>query len=247
MTGFVDQATRDIFVDLVRTLASKNTRLTARLLCELADYDRMPNMTRLEKDIAIFSSVYLSKPLKDIKPSRMVHQFLELCADHGLRIPPDLFLMIKAFICVEGLTRVLDPDFDMVGYARPYVRAAALQRYSVERVSKNLISIAREFYGLFQTLPIDAGQIIDQAKQGKLTGILKIDGMDQLRTTLDRTSNRLSFAIIIAGLILGSAIVLNSKVPPVVFGVSLLGITGFIAAALMGLWLLIAIIRHGRL
>ncbi|HCY86717.1 MAG TPA: ABC transporter [Desulfobacteraceae bacterium] len=247
MTGFVDQTTREIFVDLVHTLASKNTKLTARLLCELADFDRVPNMTRLEKDIAVFSSVYLSKALKDIKPSRMVHRLLELCAEHGMRIPPDLFLMIKAFISVEGLARVMDPEFDMVEHARPYVRAATMQKYSPQRMSRNLLGIAREFYGLLQTLPIDAGQLIDQAKQGKLTGILKIDGLDKLRTTLDQTSNRLSFAIIITGLILGSAIVLNSKVPPVIFGVSLIGIAGFMAAAVMGLWLLIAIIRRGRL
>ncbi|MCG8637955.1 MAG: AarF/UbiB family protein [Desulfobacterales bacterium] len=247
MTGFVDQATREIFIDLLQTLNSKNTKLTARLLCELGEYDKRPNMNRLEKDIAIFSSVHLSKPLKDIKPARMVHQLLELCADHGLRIPPDLFLMIKAFISVEGLARIMDPDFDMVAHARPYVRTATIQKYSPVRLSRDIFGIVRETYGLVQNLPIDIGEIVEQIKQGKLTNIVKIDGLDQLMTTLDQTSNRISFAIIIAGLILGSAIVLNSKVPPVFFGVSLIGIAGFLAAAVMGLWLLIAIIRRGRL
>lgn len=247
MTGFVDQATREIFIDLLQTLASKNTRLTARLICELAEYDTHPNMSRLEKDLALFSSVHLSKPLKDIKPSRMVHQFLELCAEHGLRIPPDLFLMIKAFISVEGLARVLDPEFDMIGHARPYVRAATLQKYSPQRLSRDIAGIARESFGLARTLPSDMARLIDMAKQGKLTAVFKIDNLDRLMTTMDQASNRISFAIIIAGLILGSAIVLNSKIPPVLFGVSLIGIAGFVAAAVLGIWLLVAIIRKGRL
>ncbi len=65
--------------------------------------------------------------------------------------------------------------------------------------------------------------------------------------TQDQTSNRISFAIIIAALILGSAIVLNSRIPPLILGVSVIGIAGFIAAAVMGIWLLVAIIRRGRL
>jgi ubiquinone biosynthesis protein len=48
-------------------------------------------------------------------------------------------------------------------------------------------------------------------------------------------------------LILGSAIVINSDVPPMLFGVSVIGIAGFLAAGIMGIWLLVAIVKKGRL
>ncbi|MCP3898522.1 MAG: AarF/ABC1/UbiB kinase family protein, partial [Desulfobacteraceae bacterium] len=76
---------------------------------------------------------------------------------------------------------------------------------------------------------------------------LKISGLDKILETHDQTSNRIAFAIIIASLIMGSAQLIDSNVPPVVFGVSLIGIVGFVAAAMMGVWLLFAIIRKGRL
>ncbi|WDP92702.1 MAG: AarF/ABC1/UbiB kinase family protein [Desulfobacter sp.] len=247
MTGFVDQATRELFIDLLHGLASKNIRMTARLLCELAEFDTPPRMGKLEKDIALFSSIHLSRALKEIHPGRMVHQFLELCAEHGLRIPPDLFLMIKAFISIEGVARKLDPEFDMVGHARPYVRAATLKKYSFPRVSSDIAGIAKETFALLQTLPSDTAQLISLAKQGKLKAVVQMDGLEKLMTTQDQTSNRISFAIIIASLILGSAIVLNSAIPPLVFGVSVIGIAGFITAAVMGIWLLVAIIRKGKL
>jgi ubiquinone biosynthesis protein len=65
--------------------------------------------------------------------------------------------------------------------------------------------------------------------------------------THDQISNRLSFAIIIAGLMIGSSIIVVSNVPPLYHGISLLGIVVFITGAVMGLWLLAAIIRKGRL
>ena len=66
-------------------------------------------------------------------------------------------------------------------------------------------------------------------------------------TTQDRTSNRMSFAIIIAALIIGSALIVISKIPPLVFGISFIGIIGYLVAAVMGIWLLVAIIKKGRL
>ena len=68
-----------------------------------------------------------------------------------------------------------------------------------------------------------------------------------LLNTQDQTSNRISFSIIIAALILWSAMVINSEILPTLFGVSLIGIAGFLAAAVMGIWLLVAIIQKGRL
>ncbi|MBU0970007.1 MAG: AarF/ABC1/UbiB kinase family protein [Proteobacteria bacterium] len=247
MTGFLDNTTREIFVDLIHALASGNTKLVCRLLCDLFDYDNLPDMAHLEKDIALFIATHLSRALKEIKTSRMVNDFLEICASHGLRIPPDLFLMLKAFVSIEGVARKLDPDFDCIGHAIPHVMAAKYLKFSPSRIAGDVMDIVRESYKLLKTLPGDASDLISMAKQGKLKTRVKIEGLDRLMVTQDQTSNRISFSIIIAALILGSAIVLNSNIPPRVFGVSFIGIAGFIAAAMMGIWLLVAIIRKGRL
>jgi ubiquinone biosynthesis protein len=247
MTGFVDSTTQELFIDLLQGLASKNTRNTARLLCRLTEPDASVNMAALEKDIAQFCAVYLSRKLEEINPSRMIHQFLELCTQHGLRIPPDLFLMMKAFISIEGVARTLDPQFDLLNHARPYIRSATLRKYSLPRLSRDFLGIARDLFSLLQTLPGDTSSIITQIKKGKIKITVSIEGLERLMMTQDQTSNRISFAIIIAALILGSAIVLNSRIPPMILGVSIIGIAGFIAAALLGVWLLVAIIRSGRL
>jgi ubiquinone biosynthesis protein len=247
MTGFVDKTTREVFVDLIHSIGVNNHKLTARLLCELAEYETLPDLSRLEKEVSLFVSLHLSKALKDIKTARMLNQFLELCAAHKLRIPPDFFLMMKAFISIEGVARRLDPDFDMISHAIPYVTAAKYRKFKPSRIAEDLLGLARESYRLLQTLPGDAIEIMRLTKSGKLSFSIKIDNLDKLLNNQDQTSNRISFSIIIAALILGSAVVINSDVPPILFGVSVIGIAGFTAAAVLGIWLLIAIIQKGRL
>ena len=72
-------------------------------------------------------------------------------------------------------------------------------------------------------------------------------GLNAMLATHDQISNRISFSIIIAALIVGSALIVISKTPPFVFGISLIGMVGFLAAAVMGIWLLVAILKKGRL
>ena len=247
MTGFVDQHTREIFVDLIHSIATNDFKLTAKLLCELSEYENQPDLIRLEKDISLFVSTHLLKSLKDIKTAKMVNQFLEMCANHKLKIPPDFFLMIKAFISIEGLAKKLDPDFDIISHAIPYVAAAKYRKFTPSRMAKDFMGIARESYKLFQIFPTDAVEIMRLTKSGKLSFNMRIEGFDKMLSTQDQTSNRIAFSIIIAALILGSAMLINSNLPPLLFGVSVIGIAGFIAAAVMGIWLLIAIVRKGRL
>lgn len=247
MTGFLDRGTRELFVDIIHAVATNNARLAARLLCDLCDYERQPDMVRLEKDVGLFVSVHLTRALKEIKTSRMVNQLIGLCAAHGLRIPPDLFLMMKAFVSIESVARKLDPDFNMMGHAVPYVTTAKYLKFSPSKIAGDLMDIARESYKLIQQLPSDTLDILRLIRQGKMRIAIDIQGLDKLIAHQDQTSNRISFSIIIAALILGSAIVINSDVPPMLFGVSVIGIAGFLAAGIMGVWLLIAIIKKGRL
>ena len=247
MVGFVDHHTQEVFVDLIHSIATNNFKLTARLLCELSEYEIQPDLVQLEKDVSLFVSTHLLKTLKNIKTTKMVNQFLELCANHKLKIPPDFFLIIKAFISIEGLAKKLDPDFDMISHAIPYVKAAKHRKFTPSRMVNDFMGIARESYKLFEIFPTDAVEILRLTKSGKLSFNLKIEGFDKMLNTQDQTSNRIAFSIIIAALIIGSAMLINSNVPPLLFGVSVIGIAGFFAAAVMGIWLLVAIIKKGRL
>ncbi|MCK5543251.1 MAG: AarF/ABC1/UbiB kinase family protein [Desulfobacterales bacterium] len=247
MTGFVTRDAREFFVDLLHSIASGNTRLLTRLLLELTEHDDRPDFESLEREISDFIAMHTSKPLKDIKTGTMINQGLEICGQYGIKVPPDFFLMIKAFVAVEGIAKKLDPDFDLIFHATPYVKAVKLKKYSPSRMLENVGEIVKDSFKLMKFFPSDILELIRVTKKGKMNLNIKISGLDKILETHDQTSNRIAFAIIIASLIMGSAQLIDSNVPPVVFGVSLIGIIGFVAAAMMGLWLLFAIIKKGRL
>ena len=234
-------------MDLIYAIHKKDMRLGARFLVELADYDVEPDLAALEKDLTDFVVLHLERPLKEIRIGQLVHDILEMSSHHKMRIPPDLFLMMKAFATVEGVAKKLDPDFDMIKAAAPHVRQAKLSRLSPKRLSEELLGISREALRFARIFPSDFLELLRLAKLGSIRLNIQVQGFERMLATHDQISNRISFAIIIAALIMGSAQLINSNVPPILFGVSVIGIAGFIAAALMGVWLLVAIIKKGRL
>jgi ubiquinone biosynthesis protein len=98
-----------------------------------------------------------------------------------------------------------------------------------------------------QEFPKDLLEITRTIRQKKFTFMLELRGLENMLATHDQISNRISFSIIIAALIIGSALIVISKTPPLFFGISLIGIIGFLTAAILGIWLLIAIIKKGKL
>jgi ubiquinone biosynthesis protein len=72
-------------------------------------------------------------------------------------------------------------------------------------------------------------------------------GLTPLMQTFDQISNRLVFGIVLASLVIGSSIIIHSKIAPLCNGIPLIVLVGFCSAGLMGFWLLISIIRHGKM
>jgi len=247
MTGSVDRRTREDFVDLVDSVAQRDAGRTTRVLLDLTVWEEEPDERRLERDVAEFTGRHLYKPLGDIEIARVLQEMLELAARHRMRIPPDIFLMMKALSTIEGVARMLDPEFQMVTFAAPYINRAKLARYKPQRMAGDLMHFTDELLRFINQFPRDLAEITRQLKEQRLNLRVEHQGLNRILATQDQTSNRMAFAVVIAALIIGSALIVIAETPPLFHGISLIGIIGFFAAAIMGLWLLFAIIRRGRL
>jgi ubiquinone biosynthesis protein len=142
--------------------------------------------------------------------------------------------MIKALSAVEGVGRTLDPEFDLVDHAAPFIKRIKLERFAPQRISADVFDMMSRLLQFLQQFPKDLMDLTGMIRQQKLSFKLEHKGLETMLATQDQTSNRMSFAIIIAALIIGSALIVISEIPPLVFGISLIGIIGYLVAAIMG-------------
>ena len=247
MMGTVDRQTREDFVDLIDSVVHKDTLRLTRSLLELTDHDEDPDIRLLERDLSDFIEQHLYKPLKDIEIGKMLQGLLEVASRYRLRIPPNIFLMMKVFSSIEGVGLMLDPNFDMITRAAPFIERVKSARFYPKRIAGDIATLVAELFKFIQQFPKDALEITRLIKQQKLSIKFEHKGFEPMLETHNQISNRISFSIIIGSLIIGSAIIVFAKTPPLFNGLSIIGIVGFISAAIMGIWLLVAILRKGRL
>jgi len=247
MMGRLDLETRERFANLIMSIVHRDEREAAEALLRLTLSEEEPDYPVLQRDVAEFMDQHCYRPLKDVELGPLLHQILEIATRHRLGIPPDLFLMIKALSTVEGLGLTLDPDLDVIEQAAPFMKRIQLNRIHPRRIAKDMANSGTELFHLLKDIPGEVRTILKLARRGKIKMEFEHRGLEPMIAANDRISNRLSFAIVLASLVIGSGLIVLSGIPPKWHEIPVIGLIGFLIAGFMGFWLLISIIRSGRM
>ena len=247
MMGRLNLETRERFADLIMSIVHRDERKAVDALLRLTLSEEEPDYHALERDVVEFMDQHCYRPLKEVKLGTLLHQFLETSTKHRLSIPPDLFLMIKALSTVEGLGRTLDPDFDVIEQASPFIKRIQLNRIHPRRIAKDMADSGTDLFHLLKDIPGEVRTILKLARQGKVKIEFEHRGLEPMIAANDRISNRLSFAVVLASLVIGSGLIVLSGIPPKWHEIPVIGLAGFLVAGAMGFWLLISIMRSGRM
>ncbi|MBP3974205.1 ABC1 kinase family protein [Pseudoxanthomonas spadix] len=242
MVGHVNAQRRGQVARLLYGLVAQRPEDVADILIDWAGQAEVDE-ARLQADIDEMIDQYRGLALKDLHMGRMLLGVSALLRQHALVLPGDLALMIKAFLTLEGLGRLLDPDFDMASEARPFLERAMLQRYSPRRLAKRGQRALAGSLDLLEDLPRELRRMLRRYGQGKFK--LEVTSLRPFGNQVAHAVNRLTMGIITAALIVGSSIVIDSGGVASRFR-TVLGLGGFIGAGLCGVVLLVWILRSGR-
>ena len=247
MVGHLEGATRQFIFLLLLALLNKSPDDLIETLDEAGVLSEAATKPALRRDLAEFIDSYVDIPLRDLQVGRLLSEFVDIITLHRIRLDPVLLLLVKALIGVEGLGRRLDPEFDMMIHIRPFIQAAEKEKGAPGEVMRDLGSYLQSLFRLSRNLPRDLKEIITRINRGTVKIDLEHRGLDRLITELDKASKRLSSSLIIAALLVGSAIIVTTDKGPKLFGFPFLAFAGYVVAGIFGLWLVIAIFRSGKL
>jgi len=245
MVGRLSSDRRSQVVDLLHGLVGRETDRVAEVLLDWAG-DAEIDMDSLKLEIDGIIDQYHGVPLKKLNISTMLTDLTTLLRDYQLALPPDLTLLTKSLISLEGMGRQLDPEFDMVTEFSPFLHRALLGRYAPDVLARKGWQAVASGLDILTGLPQDLRQLLRSARSGRLQVNVDVTRLQRFGSQLDRAASRLTMGVVIAALIIGSSIVMSVERGPVLLGLPLFGLLGFIGAAIAGIWLLISIRRSGR-
>ncbi|OKP85653.1 AarF/ABC1/UbiB kinase family protein [Paenibacillus sp. P32E] len=249
MVGRLSEEMKDNLSALIIALMRKNTDSMVRAILRLGVIPEEADRLALHDDMDRLREAYYDIPFNQVSIGKALNDLFGIARKHRLVIPPDLAMLGKTMLTLEGVVGNLDPAFSIVQMAEPFGRRLVRQRFSGSRLQRKILSGVADLAESLVELPAQARQLSSLISKGKLKveiGLPELKGIEQ---KLSRVGNRLSFSIVLlafsiimAGLIVASSL---RGEPSMLWDFPIVEI-GSVIAALMILWLLYSIFKSGR-
>lgn len=242
MVGVIDDAKREQLIDLFLAVERQDVSRCVEIIRVIGRPSRPLDELLLRADVRDFVENYYGLSLEQLNVGRMLTDFVSVLANHGLRCPPDIMLLIRMFVTLEGLGRDLDPHFNLAGEIAPFVERLVRERYSPRRVLDRSLADLKTLLSAAHDLPIQLGATLRKLSHDDLKVQFEHRGLDRLITEFDRSSNRIVIGVITAALIVASALIIRPGTTSSWVTVPLFVLSGF-----LGIWLIYGVLRSGRL
>jgi len=233
-------------VSWMLALLNKDVDQIMKLYLRLGIIGNDTDIVKLKIEMAEFLDRYLSMPLNQIHLGELISEIMSASMRHQIKFPANFLMLGKTIIIIESVVTQLDPEFDVLSFSKPYTSRLLRQRLRPRRWIQDVYGTFEDVSYMLKELPLQLNQILRKLQGDKLKFDIELPSLDRFISELDKISNRISFSLIIAALIVGSSIIVQTTG---VFGYyrDALGILGFAVAGILGIWLVISILRSGRL
>ncbi|ABD01142.1 MULTISPECIES: ABC1 kinase family protein [unclassified Synechococcus] len=252
MIGRLDPRTQQILLELMLAIVSLDAQRCAELTLELAlpersaarSRDQTVSLAQLQSDYERLLRQYYALSIAELNFSQLFSEILQAARRNQIRIPGNLGLCAKALANLEGIARQLTPDYNLPEQLRPLMADVFRAQLLGEAPLPSLLRTALDLKNLSLQSPRQMELLLSRITSETQRWNLTIQELDGIRSSLDQSANRLSYSIVVGSLIVGAAIISAQTQRFQVFWLSELL---FGAASLLGLWLVISILRSGRL
>ena len=247
LMGILPPKHKNYLCQMIYGLVDNDADHITRAVLKLSLNKEVENRAGLENEIFKIIEAYIHLPLEDINISHFLRDIIGVIVRNKLTLPSNIYILLKSLISLEGTVRKYEPGFNMLAHIEPFVKRMMYEDSSPRKMIKELYVSGFNYIRLIKDLPIEIRDIFELVKNKTLKIQFEIRGMEPMLEKHDQIVNRLSFSIITASMLIGSALLLKARIPPMIGHVSLIGGVTFLFSLFMGCLLLISILRHGKM
>jgi predicted unusual protein kinase regulating ubiquinone biosynthesis (AarF/ABC1/UbiB family) len=243
MVGRISPELQEQLIRLVLAISEGHGPEAAEITIGMGEakegFDRA-EFTRITSELV---NLFQGATAENVQVGRIMLEVFRAAAENGIRLPAEMAMLGRALLALDQVGRTLDPTFDPNASIQRNVSGLMQQRMlkslSPQRMFANLL----EMNELVQKLPGRLNRVLDQTVEGGLTMNVKVDEEVWLMEGMQKIANRLTTGLILAALIVGAAMMMRVQTRFTIWGYPGIAMLFFLAAALLGIWLVVSILR----
>lgn len=240
MVGTLKPKQINLLISFMLGIAGKNARQVADALINIADLRMFKDIEDLEFRLQHVLDKYSSLNYKEIKLSQVANECLQILVKFQIKLPNNIFLLLKTLATIEKLGYELNPEIPLVDYIKPYTRELLLKRFTLRKMVQEGYYLLKNYVDVIQNLPQDIKEIVYNIKKGRLIHDVQLGDQDKIFSALRNSSRALSSSFLTGFILVGTSILIawNKNT----FFVDTL----FVLSSIYAVWLLIKTMLHVR-
>lgn len=244
MIGRIDPRTQQILTEMLLAIVDLDAQRCSQLTMDLADSSKSINIIGLENDYDRMLRKYYNLSISEINFSEVFYEILEISRRNKIKLPGNMGLYVKTLANLEGVARSFNPQVNFLTEIKPLINDLFRRQLLGENPVATLLRAVLDVKSLSLRSPRKLDLLLERVTSETLVWNINFKNLEYLRKSIDDSANRLSFSIVVGSLIIGAAIIsANSETNQVSVITNIL----FAVASFLGLWLIISILRSGKL
>ena len=244
--GQITLEMRYLLVDLFAAITDRNAAKVIRVAERMAVNNRRIDRRRVEKEVTFLLNKHRDFGPSGTKIGTVGLEMLYIFGSNGIEVSADYALLSKAILSVEEAARSLDPKFDILSVAKPFLVKLNKERWSVESVTQQTLYPMLAMLRRMQQIPENMQRILQRIEEEDLQINFHHTGTENLEATFNASMNRLTVGIIIGSLLIGSSLIITTGIGPLLWGFPAIGIVGFLVSGLLGMYIVVSTLRKHR-
>ena len=233
VVGRLTKKTQDSVASMFIALASEDYEQLAYEYMEVAPFNEFVDINQFARDLREMIAPHYGLSFKDVDVGRLLMSSASIAARYKLRLPSELILLFKALVSIEGMGRLIIEDFDVLTYSMEFAQEIVKAKYDPARMAKDLARLTRESTSLVSTLPRQLKILLKRLGSPEYAWKFEIEEMDELRHSIESSSNIIFLGIIISSLILGGTGLMFLPGTALVFGIPVFSFAMWAMASLL--------------
>jgi ubiquinone biosynthesis protein len=231
----------DIFVSAIR----KDPDKMSEALLDLNIHEGVPKEKVIE-DLKLNFKEYYGKKSEKIDFKKVYKKIFDFAREDDIILPLDFVLFGKSIITAESVVTKYDPSFNLIKEAKPFIKKTLKEELSIVDKVEDIGKSINKFKDFFKKIPKNTRKFIEELSNTD-KNLQKIDeDVKTLTVEIDRSSNRVTYSVILASLIVSSALLINEKTYTIA-GISAFSFIGFSIAAIICVIILISVIKEKKI
>jgi ubiquinone biosynthesis protein len=249
MIGHLDHEFMDNLAELFIYTINYDIKGMVNQMMYMRLIDDSVNIEELRFDLLNLLDRYYGAQIDDIGGLINAFSMPEILIKHKIKLPKDFILLGRVITMAEDIGRKLDPTFNGIHLTQPLIKKIIKKKLSPLNLLEYQTQYLFEIEHLLKDLPQTMNRLVLRLEKGKINMETDLKGLDKFSDRLETMTNRISLAVLISSVIIGSSLILqtNKGMPMPTIGFSSVGLVIFLIGSIFALVLTISIIRKGRL